>query len=407
MDACGVFESMAERQNPVRSARQAEAAISVCVSIVTYNSRRFIGPCLDTLLRQNAPPFEVVVVDNASTDGTPEVLASFGGRIRTIYNDRNIGFAAAQNQAIAFGKSSWVLTLNPDVLLLPGFIAELVRAGRHNDSVGTVCGKLLAIGSDLKPPPDSRIDSAGIYFTPAMRHFDRGWHQRDEGRFQHVEYVFGASAAAALYRREMIEDISAAGEFFDPDFFAYREDADVAWRGQLCGWTCLYIPAATAYHVRTMVPGNRGTVCARLNMHCVKNRFLMRVKNMTWGLYWRYWLPATLRDLVVISGCLLYEPTSLPAFWHIAKSLRRAFQQRRLIMSRRRVDDRALARWFRFQSQAARSACEDSTVVSQPPTSASNESSSPKSRLERSIRNVHPNLLPAAVRQRNPRRLQS
>src|SRR6202451_3950391 len=88
MSTRGVFESMAE------------PAISVCVSIVTYNSRRFIGACLDTLLRQDAPPFEIVVVDNASTDGTRDVLASFGGRIHAIFNDSNIGFAAAQNQGI-------------------------------------------------------------------------------------------------------------------------------------------------------------------------------------------------------------------------------------------------------------------------------------------------------------------
>ena len=95
---------MAERQIPGKKISQAEAAVSVCVSIVTYNSRRFIGTCLDTLLRQKAPPFEVVVVDNASTDGTREVLMSFGRRIRVIYNSHNIGFAAAQNQAIAAGQ---------------------------------------------------------------------------------------------------------------------------------------------------------------------------------------------------------------------------------------------------------------------------------------------------------------
>ena len=379
-------------------ARRAESAISVCVSIVTYNSRRFIGSCLDNLLRQKAPPFEVVVVDNASTDGTQDLLASYGGRIRVMYNDRNIGFAAAQNQAIHSRDSAWVLTLNPDVVLLPGFIARLLYAGRHNDRVGTVCGKLLAIGSDLNPPDNPRIDSAGIFFTPAMRHFDRGWHEPDDDRFHQVEYVFGASAAAALYRREMIDDISLDGEFFDPDFFAYREDADVAWRAQLCGWSCLYIPAATAYHVRTMVPGNRGTVSARLNMHSVKNRFLMRIKNMTWGLYWRYWLPATLRDLVVISGCLLYEPTSLPAFWHIAKSLRRAFQQRRSIMSRRSADDRTLERWFRIQALPAPS----SGIVNE--HSTNRQASVPEVGVGQPA--LRRNLLLAPVARRDPHRLQ-
>lgn len=321
----------------------------VCVTIVTYNSRRFIGPCLEAVFRQNSLPLEVVVVDNASTDGTREVLAQFEARVRLIYNDRNLGFAAAQNQAIASSASDWILTLNPDVLLLPGFIERLVEAGRINPKVGTVCGRLLGIGANLEPPETPRIDSAGIYFTPAMRHFDRGWNEKDDGRFQQMEYVFGASAAAALYRREMIADVSEGGNFFDPDFFAYREDADVAWRAQLLGWRCIYAPAATAYHVRSLVPGNRRAVPAVINMHSVKNRFLMRIKNMTGGLYRRYWLPVTARDLLVVGGCLLYEPASLAAFWRLGKCLRRAFQQRRRLMSRRRVTDESLARWFSSQ----------------------------------------------------------
>ena len=318
----------------------------VDVTIVTYNSGRFIERCLSSVLGQAGLPLQVIVVDNASTDGTREALARFEGRVRVIYNETNVGFAAAQNQAIALGRSDWVLALNPDVLLLPGFIEELVETGRIDPNVGTVCGKLLAIGPDFSPPGERRIDSAGIFFTPAMRHFDRGWHERDDGRFEQIEYVFGASAAAALYRREMIEDITLVDGFFDPDFFTYREDADVAWRAQLLGWHCLYTPYAAAYHVRSVGPGNRRAVPPNLNMHSVKNRFLMRIKNATGGLYRHYWLPMTARDLLVVGFCLLRERSSLPAFWQLAKCLRRALRKRREIMRRRRVADESLAHWF-------------------------------------------------------------
>ena len=239
------------------------------------------------------------MVDNASTRRTRETLARFKDRIRVITNDTNVGFARAQNQAIASSASDWMLVLNPDAALLPDFIEQLLEGGRIDPRVGTVCGRLLACHNDLTPLENPLIDSAGIYFTPEMRHFDRGWHEPDDGRFRRMEYVFGSTAAAALYRREMIADISDRANFFDPDFFAYREDADVAWRAQLLGWRCLYVPGAVGYHVRSVGPGNRRAVPAFINMHSVKNRFLMRIKNMTGGLYRRFWLPATVRDLLV------------------------------------------------------------------------------------------------------------
>ena len=90
----------------------------------------------------------------------------------------------------------------------------------------------------------------------------------------------------------MIADVSLEDGFFDPDFFTYREDADVAWRSQLLGWRCIYTPGAIAYHVRNVSPGSRLAVPAILKMHSVKNRFLMRIKNMTGDLYRRHWLPA-------------------------------------------------------------------------------------------------------------------
>ena len=324
----------------------------VCVAIVTCNSSRYVRTCLGAVLRQEGVGVEVIVVDNASADSTRKILKEFKGRIRVIFNRRNVGFAQAQNQAIRAGRADWVLTLNPDVLLEPGFIRMLVEAGQSDPDAGTVCGKLMSIGPGFQPLDEPRIDSTGIFFTPAMRHFDRGWHEPDRQYFESMEYVFGASAAAALYRREMIVDVSVDGHFFDPDFFVYREDADVAWRALLLGWRCIYTPAARAHHVRTVVPGTRRSNPAFINMHSVKNRFLMRIKNATGGLYRRYWLPMTWRDLVVVGGTLLWEPTSLAAFWQVAKCLPRALHSRRLIMSRRRVGDAEIAQWFNFRPVA-------------------------------------------------------
>ena len=294
----------------------------------------------------------MAVLDNASTDGTLEILKGFDSRIRVIASDRNLGFAEGQNRIIRSTNSDWVLTLNPDVLLLPGFIGRLREAAEADSQAGSACGKLLSIGPGFRKLPERRIDSTGMYFTPAMRHFDRGWRQPDSRACTEPEYVFGPSAAAALYRREMIDDISIGGNFFDPDFFVYREDADVAWRAVLMGWRSIYTPAASGYHVRTVTPANRRSLPAAINMHSVKNRFLMRIKNTTGDLFRRYWLPMTARDLVVLGACLVWEPTSLPAWWHIAKGFRRALAQRSEIMSRRRVSDEVLAQWFSFQPAA-------------------------------------------------------
>jgi GT2 family glycosyltransferase len=320
----------------------------VSITIVTYNSGRFIRKCLDAVLSQKHPRFEVIVIDNASTDGTVDILEHYEDRCAVVYNDENIGFAAAQNQAIALSRGDWVLTLNPDVFLLPGFLEALLEGGRLDPQVGTVCGKLFTMSPAFDIPDQPIVDSTGIYFTPMLRHFDRGSAECDNGHYLRYEYVFGATAAAACYRREMIEDVSINGEFFDPDFFAYREDADLAWRAQLLGWKCLYVPYARAYHVRKLRPGMRRSVPPEINMHSVKNRFLMRLKNVTPGVYLRNLIPITFRDLGILAYCLVGERSSIKAFYLTLRSLKRVMEKRRWIQSRRRVDDAYIEQWFRF-----------------------------------------------------------
>ncbi|HLI85827.1 MAG TPA: glycosyltransferase family 2 protein [Bryobacteraceae bacterium] len=321
----------------------------VSVTIVTYNSGPFIRRCLESVLEQDYGGKEIIVVDNASSDGTTDILEQFENRCQIYYNQENIGFAAAQNQAIGLSRGRWVLTLNPDVLLLPGFIQRLVDAAQWDERIGAVCGKLLAMTPHFEIPRKPIVDSTGIYFNPMLRHLDRGSREVDNGHYLQYEYVFGATAAAALYRRAMIDDVSIGGEFFDSDFFVYREDADVAWRAQLMGWKCLYVPYARGYHVRKVLPGNRRALPAEINMHSVKNRFLMRAKNISADLYRRNWFSITVRDVIVVACCLAREHTSLKAFWHLAKNWKRILEKRRAIQARRAVDDEYIASWFRYK----------------------------------------------------------
>lgn len=324
------------------------SADSVTVTIVTFNSGRYIKRCLESVLQQKGPEIEIIVVDNNSTDGTRDILEQFEDRCLVVHNSSNLGFAAAQNQAIRRASGTWVLTLNPDVLLMPYFIQAMVEAGRLDPRIGSVCGKLLVMSPDFDIDAKPLVDSTGIYFTPMLRHLDRGSRELDNGHYLKREYVFGATAAAALYRREMIDDISVNHEFFDPDFFVYREDADVAWRAQILGWRCLYTPHARGYHVRAVLPGNRRALPKEINMHSVKNRFLMRIKNMTSDLYWRNLWSIAARDLVVLGCCVVREQYSLKAFWQLARMWSRVWEKRRWIMKRRVVSDEYMASWFHY-----------------------------------------------------------
>jgi GT2 family glycosyltransferase len=320
------------------------------VTIVTFNSARFIGQCLRHVLAQEEPARAVVVVDNASSDDTAAILREFEHLVTVVYNRENVGFAAGQNQAMALAADAdWLLALNPDVRLTPGFAGALLEATQMDAAIGSVCGKLLGMTAALEIPAEPILDSTGIFFTPNLRHFDRGSQVADRGQYEEFEYVFGGTGAACFYRRLMLSDISINGEFFDADFFAYREDADLAWRAQLCGWKCLYTPRAVAYHVRHVLPERRSALSAAINMHSVKNRWLMRIKNMSGDLYARHWLAITLRDGVVIGGCLLREFSSLRAFVLVARLWRGTWRKRSIIMSKRRSSDEYMAAWFAEQ----------------------------------------------------------
>jgi GT2 family glycosyltransferase len=318
----------------------------VSVVITTYNSASVIEACLRSVFEQDYPSIEIVVVDNDSADGTREILKRGGRGLRVFYNEFNTGFAAAQNQAMREAHGEWLLSLNPDVMLSRDFVSKLVAAGDADPRAGAVCGKLLRWRPGEAAERTQVIDSTGIYFLRNLRHLDRGSDEPDRGQYERPEYVIGATGAAALYRREMVEDISVEGEFFDEDFFAYREDADVAWRAQLMGWRCIYTPRAVAWHVRRVTPERFRELPDLINRHSIKNRFLMRAKNLSGSLYLRLLGPVTFRDALIFGYCLLFHPrllSGLGVLWTRRGAIRR---KREWIQSHRRIKDGEMEPWF-------------------------------------------------------------
>lgn len=320
----------------------------VSVTIVTWNSARWLEQCFAALAQQDYPEIEVIVVDNASANDTRVLLRQFESRFQIIYNDSNVGFAAGQNQAIDVSRGEWILCLNADVMLSPDFISRLVEAGEEHPEAGAVCGKLLRWQTAGTAATTEMIDSTGIYFTRNMRHLDRGAEEPDRGQYDRTQHVFGATGAAVLFRRSFVEGLKVDGEFFDAEFFSYREDADLAWRAQIFGQKYLYTPTAVAWHERMVTPERREELPLIVNWHSVKNRWLMRAKNASGWLCCRLAVPVLLRDLMVWGYALLRDRRMLSACWYPWRPEVRArlARKRGIIQARRKVSDRELLWWF-------------------------------------------------------------
>lgn len=318
----------------------------VTVILITWNSARYLRACTEGIRAQTWPDLEIIVVDNASTDDSLAIVRDRLPGATVISNTSNRGFSVAVNQALAKSHGEFVLLLNPDARLQSDYLRLLIDAlDSAGAEWGSATGRLLR-GEGASIVPTGRVDSLGIRMTRSGRHFDIGTDEPDPGPGAPRE-VFGVSGAAALHRRIMLDDLLVGGEYLAECFFAYREDADLAWRARLRGWRALVVPEALGWHVRLVTPEGRGKLSAEINMHSVKNRFLLRLRNQGRVLALRHALLTIIRDLVVIGASLTIERTSLPAFRWLWDHRQEILRERKRIQSRRTVSDEQLAGWFR------------------------------------------------------------
>jgi GT2 family glycosyltransferase len=208
----------------------------ISVIVLNFNGKRHLEKCILALAAQTYENSEVIVVDNASSDGSVEYLEAQFPWVTIIKNKNNLGFAGGINSGIKKAHGDYILTLNDDTYADKHFLEHIIHPMLSHADVGMCACKMLF--------PDGRINSAGICLSRSGAAWDRGMHEPDEGRYNAQEEVFGPCAGAALYRKEMLDEIG----LFDEDFFLYIEDVDLAFRGRLAGWKCVYVPQAKVYH---------------------------------------------------------------------------------------------------------------------------------------------------------------
>ena len=269
---------------PAYTSRAAPAP-RVSVVIPNWNGAAVLPGCLDALAAQTFAPFEVVVVDNGSTDGSADRLDAWSPPAevssRTVRLPENVGFAAAVNRGVEASRGAFVAFLNSDAEPEPDWLAVLVDRFDARPEVGFCASKLVTHADP------SVLDTAGHGFTTAGAGYARLRWAPDDARAAEEREVFGACAAASIYRREALDRVGP----LDEAFFCYYEDLDLDLRLQLAGVRCLYVPAAVVRHRVSATSG--GGRSAFIVYHSSRNQEWVYAKGMPGRLLWTR-LPAHL-----------------------------------------------------------------------------------------------------------------
>ncbi len=246
----------------------------VTVVIPNWNGEAHLPTCLESLRRQTFRDFEVIVVDNGSTDGSLALLARDYPEVQVLALGENRGFAGACNAGIRAARGEFIVLLNNDTEAEPHWLEEVVAAFRRHPEAGLVASKMLLF--------DRRdvLHTAGDYYRVDGRPGNRGVWETDRGQYDREEYVFSACGGSAAYRRAMLEGVG----LLDEDFFYSCEDVDLAWRAQLAGWRCIYAPRAVVYHKLSATGGG-----VTASFYDGRNFIYLLVKDYPGDLWRRYW----------------------------------------------------------------------------------------------------------------------
>lgn len=210
--------------------------VQFSIIIPNYNGMHFLHPCLDSILNQDYTDYEIIVVDNASDDGSADFILNNYPQVKTLNNSYNRGYAGGCNDGYRISTGDYILMLNSDTILESSCLYELDLAIHEYPLCGMYAPKILY--------PDGRINAAGSESSICGSSWERGKGEPDVGQYDQPCEVFGPYGAAALFSKDLLEITNG----FDEDFFLFVEETDLTFRARLAGYSCRYVPRAVVVH---------------------------------------------------------------------------------------------------------------------------------------------------------------
>jgi hypothetical protein len=244
----------------------------VSIIIVNWNGKRWLPGCFGSLAKQQHTNFEIIFVDNASTDDSVAWVKEHYPKTKIIVAKENLGFAGGNNVGYRKAKGEYVLFLNNDTRVTKSFLSELVHAIQQNPKAGGVQSKIL-----LMDHLDTH-DSVGAFLTPTGFLYHYGFGAKDQKKYDKKISLHTAKGACMMFRRDVLQKVAIAGNIFDPDYFAYFEESDLCHRVWLAGFDIQYAPASVIYH--KMGATSAGMNNAFIQYHSFKNRIRTYMKNL-------------------------------------------------------------------------------------------------------------------------------
>jgi GT2 family glycosyltransferase len=305
--------------------------VDISAVVVSFNSDRFLEGNFQSLFRQTVAFKRVIVVDNASEDGSRAAMASFP-ELEKILLPENIGYAAAANLGIGRSDSELVLVANADIFLDPEFNRRVLEFFAARPQAGMLSPLILRFDGKT-------VDSAGQDCSWALYPREIGYNRPVVSMALEESEVFSVCGAATVFSRHALEKLKIGGEYYDEDFFMFWEDFDIGWRANLLGLKVFFAPEAVAYHFRSGTLARTGwsrlsLALARpapLRFHLLKNRYLTLIKNFRLARSW-WTLPFVLmKDLLWAGALTIRSPKIIIALARSGALFRKAWGKRKLI----------------------------------------------------------------------------